>query len=237
MADYDDIEEWIRNEDAGECLDDQVQTGYWFWDNDVTEPEDRWKRTTQVEDALEEDLEHGIRRVLQHLVDIEVLELKPGGENRYIRNHREEDNYWSPDQEGCVDAVIEEITRFLLDIRDQEQSLQPTVADGGSEEDPTLREVAADALDVTPDELVWELTGTIEFIDEVPEADSEDQLALDDPVERMNRYDKAVGAVMDHEEVERSRDYGAMGFRNQPNRYTLSGRAAIIEENASLSDF
>lgn len=238
MDNPNDIEEWIRYENSGDCVDDQVQMAYWFWENEVIEPEDRWKRTTEVGEALEDTLNHGPRTVIENLNEIGVLELNPGGETKYIRKHRTEDNYWTPEEDGFVDAITDEITRFLLDMRDQERVRHGALADGGSNDDSrSIREIAAEALEVAPDEVVSELTGTLEFIEEVPEPAKEGQLILDDPVERMNRYDTASSAVIDHEDVERGRNYEPMGFRNQSNRYTISETAVAVERNKSLSDF
>lgn len=239
MEGPDDIEELIRNENAGECVDDQVEMAYWFYDNDVTEPDDREKRTAEIIDALENDLEHAPETVLGNLVDINVVERVPvRGSGTYIRNHRTGTNYYSPNDQEFVASITEEITRLLLDIRDQERKSEPAVADGGEDNDSVaIREVAADAIGATPDNLVQELTGTIQFINDVPELEAEDQLQLDDPVVRMNNFDVAAKAVVDHERIEQRREYEPMGWRNVANRYTLTQKAKAIEDNHSVSDF
>lgn len=195
--------------------------------------------TAEVIDALEDSLNHATETVLGNLVDIDVVERVPvRGSGTYIRNHRTETNYYSSSDDGFVSSITEEITRFLLDVRDQERTAQPAVADGGSEEEsPSIREVAADALDVRPDELVEELTGTLDFIDDVPELEEDEQIQLDDPVERMNNYDTAVSSVINHDDVGRGREYEPMGWRNVANRYTLTQMATAIENNHSVSDF
>lgn len=58
MSDPNDIEELIRTENSGECTQDQITMAYWFYDNEVTEPADRKKRTAEVIEALEDDLDH-----------------------------------------------------------------------------------------------------------------------------------------------------------------------------------
>lgn len=239
MDDPNDIEELIRNEDAGECVDDQVTMAYWFYDNEVTAPDDRVKRTAEIIDALEDELDHAPETVIGNLVDIDVLERVPTrGSDTYIRNHRTETNFYSPDDSEFVNSVTEEITRFLLDVRDQEREARPALADGGSDEEPpTIREVATNALDVPADELVETLTGTLQFIDNVPELGSDKEIQLDDPVERMNNFDVAAKAVEDHDQVERQREYEPMGWRNVANRYTLTQMAKRIEENHSVSEF
>ncbi|GGM52790.1 hypothetical protein GCM10009006_37410 [Haloarcula argentinensis] len=60
---------------------------------------------------------------------------------------------------------------------------------------------------------------------------------MDDPVERMNNFDSAAKAIIDHNGVERDRDYEPMGWRNVANRYTLTQKAVAVEDNHSVSDF
>lgn len=239
MTDPDNIEELIRNEDAGSCVEDQVTMAYWFYNNDITAPKDREKRTAEIIEALADQLDHEPETVIGNLVGIDVLERVPTpGSGTYIRNHRTEDNFYTPDEDGYLKQLKEEITRFLLDIRDQEQTQKPTAADGGSAENvPSIRVVAADAIDVSPDKVVYALTGTLEFITEIPEPEDDEEIELDDPVKRMNNFDSAVKAIIAHDEIDCGRNYEPMGWRNVANRYTLTQRAAAIEDNYSMSDF
>lgn len=239
MTDPGNIEELIRKEDTGSCVEDQVTLAYWFYNNDVTAPKDREKRTAEIIEALAEQLDHEPETVIGNLVGIDVLERVPTpGSGTYIRNHRTEDNFYTPDEDGYLEQLKEEITRLLLDILEQERTQKPTAAGGGSAQDiPSIRVVAADAIDVSPDEVVHALTGTLEFITEIPEPDDDEEIELDDPVERMNNFDSAVKAIIAHDEIDRGRNYEPMGWRNVANRYTLTQRAAAIEDNHSMSDF
>ncbi|MFB6073288.1 MAG: hypothetical protein ABEJ88_10010 [Halobacterium sp.] len=239
MSDPDNIEELIRNENSGDCVEDQVAMAYWFYDNDVTAQEERVNPTAEIIAGLEEDLSHAPETVIGNLVDIEVLQRVPvSGSGTYIRNHRTETNFYTPSEDGFVASITEEITRLLLDVREQERAAQAAVADGGpNEENPTLREVAAEAVDVSPDELVEALTGTVHFIDELPRSDVEEEVQLNDAVKRMNLYDSAVKAIEDNDGVEKRREYGPMGWRNVANRYTLTQTATAIENNHSVTDF
>lgn len=239
MTNPDNLEELIREEDAGSCVEDQVTMAYWFYNNDVTSPKDSEKRTAEIIEALAEELDHEPETVIENLVSIEILERVPTpGSGTYIRNHRTEKNFYTPDEDGFLDQLKEEITRLLLDILEQERTQKPTTVDGGSDEGiPTIREVAAEAIDVTPDKLVYALTGTLEFITEVPGPEDDEEIDLDDPIERMNNLDSGVNAIISHDEVERGRNYEPMGWRNVANRYTLTQRAAAIEDNHSVTDF
>ena len=238
MTDPDDIEDLILKEDTGDCVDDQVTMAYWFYNNDVTEPNEREKRTAEITDALVDQIEHEPETVIGNLVSIDVLERVPTpGSGTYIRNHRTEKNFYTPDEDGYLARLKEEIARLLLDIREEERTRNDEESDEDSRTTATLRTVAADAIDVTPDNLVYGLTGTIEFISEVPELDAEEEIELDNPVERMNKFDSAAKAIVDHSEVERGREYEPMGWRNVANRYTLTRRAVAIEDNHSMSDF
>jgi len=237
MTDPDDIEDLVREEDTGDCVEDQVTMAYWFYDNDVTEPDDREKRTAEVIDALDDQMEHEPETVIGNLVGIDVLErASTRGSGTYIRNHRTEENFYTPNEDGYLAQLKEEITRLLVDIREKERTSN-NEGDEDNGKTTTLRAVAADAIDVTPDNLVYALTGTIEFISEVPDLGADEEIELDNPVERMNNFDSAAKAIIDHTGIERGRDYEPMGWRNVANRYTLTRRAAAIEDNHSVSDF
>lgn len=79
----------------------------------------------------------------------------------------------------------------------------------------TLREIAADALDV--------------------------QMAVEDGltnptdhIERMVRFDDVAKAIIDNEEVKRGRSYEPMGWRNAANKWVLTTTAKARKENESL---
>lgn len=239
MINPDNIKELIHEEGAGNCVDDQVTMAYWFYNNDVTSSKDHEKRTAEIIEALAKELEHEPETVIGNLVSIEVLERVPtSGSGTYIRNHRTENNFYTPDEDGFLDELKKEITHLLLDIQEQERTQKSTVADSSSNKGvPTIREVAAEAIDVTPDDLVYALTGTLKFITEIPDLKDDEEIDLDDPVERMNNFDSVVNAIVSHDEVERGRNYEPMGWRNVANRYTLTQRAAAIEDNHSVTDF
>jgi hypothetical protein len=79
-------------------------------------------------------------------------------------------------------------------------------ADGGDDTaNPiTVRTVAAEALDVDPEDVDEEILGT------------------EDIVDRMEKYDDVVTAIKEHEAVERGRDYDEVGWRNRAHRWGLS---------------
>ncbi|WP_188854175.1 hypothetical protein [Haloarcula argentinensis] len=175
MNDPDDIEDLVREEDAGDCIKDQVTMAYWFYNNDVTEPDDREKRTSEIMDALEDQMRHEPETVIGNLVGIDVLKRVPTrGSGTYIRNHRTEDNFYTPNEDGYLAQLKEEIVRLLMDIREEERTSNDDNESGGNDRKSiTLRAVASDAINVTPDNLVYALTGTIEFISEVPELEGD----------------------------------------------------------------
>ncbi|MFC6975098.1 hypothetical protein ACFQL1_11190 [Halomicroarcula sp. GCM10025709] len=220
MTTYDTIEGWIRDENEGhDSVEDQVDAAYWFWDRNITIPKDRVARTSQVDEHIAHRLDHQIRTSLDNLEDIGVLaQLDPPGSGQYIRHHRTETNFYDPSTRDFVPLLEEDMSRFLDDLANRtEQELQ--IADGGEDGDDipeTLRDVAAEALDVDAQNVEKTLTNP------------------SDPVVRMNRYDSVVNAIKENERVSRNRNYDEMGWRNSALRWSLSERAAHIEANHSL---
>lgn len=150
-----------------------------------------------------------------------------------------------------IPLLEEEVSRFLEDLQEQEsRTLEsedasddetPSVADGGEpetnaedaeaediddaeasdEEDTddvstTLRAVAAAALDI-----------------DVP---IEDVLTNPtDHIERIERFDEVVSAIIESDEVSRRREYEPMGWRNTANKWVLTKTARARKENESLT--
>lgn len=229
MATYDDLDAWIRTENAGtESVEDQVRMARWFVDHRISRLHDRVARTSQVEEHLEDQLTYTARTCLDNLEAIDVLDqLDPPGTGRYIRHHRSETNFYDPSSREFVPFLEEDLSRLLTDLA--EQSRTPQLADGGDTDEgdedgddgaemppATIRAVAADALDV-------------------PEEDVEEALAVpEDPMERMNLYDVVVKAIKTSEEVSRGREYDEMGWRNMALRWTLSKRATYMTDHHPL---
>lgn len=237
MSDFTPIEEWIREEDRGKCVADQVVMARWFCENRVVQSKDREKRTREIKDALEGTLNTGVDTVVGHLEEAGIIE-ETGTQSgtTYIRNHRAEKNIYTPNSDSFLPLVREEITRLLLDIRDQEARVTIAAADGGKGE-ATIREVAAEAVDAEPSNLEIALTGKPITVEEVPELDEDRSLEIRDPVARMENFDVAVNAIEASEDVEKGREYEPMGWRNVANRYSLSEEAERRWKNRSLSDF
>lgn len=226
MATYDDLEEWIRTEsDGDDSVDDQVITAAWFWNRDITALKDRVARTNQVDDHIGHRLEYQTRTILDNLEEIGVLlQIDPPGSGQYIRNHRTGENFYDPRSREFVPVLEEDLSRLIEDLRTSQEQEAP-IANGGNDEDTehdedeestTLRDVAAETLEVSEGEVEDELTDP------------------DDPIERMNRYDSVVKAIKNSEHVSRTRNYDEMGWRNSALRWTLSELGEAVEANESL---
>ena len=234
MATYDDLDVWIRTENATtESVEDQVTVARWFVDRQITRLHDRVARTSQVADHLEGQLRYQPRTSLDNLADIGVLDqLDPPGSGRYIRHHRSETNFYDPSAREFVPFLQEDLARLLADLATSRRT--PQLADGGNQDElreddsdngeqgvagvpsVTIRTVAADTL-------------------AVPEDAVEDALTEpEDPFDRMNRYDAVVTAIKASDEVSRGREYDEMGWRNMALRWTLSKRATHMTDHHPL---
>lgn len=223
MDTYNSLGDWIRAENEGQpSTEDQVVVGRWFFDHGITVIDDKVAKTSTVEENVDHRIGHETRTCLDNLEDIEVLvETELPGNDTYIRNHRTGENFFNPPALEFVPLLDEEISRLVDDLRSRER--EPVqVADGGTDEseaeaEPTLREVAAEALDTEESDVEAALTDP------------------DDPFERMERFDPVVKAIKDNESVSRKRNYDAMGWRNKALRWSLSQRAAQMESDQSIT--
>lgn len=234
---YDTIDGWIREENGHQpSLEDQLITASWFYRNDITVTDDDDRRTSQVEETLQDRLDHEVAGVLDNLADIGVLEKNEPSTRRFIQNERTGDAFFTPDDEDFPPNLFGEISRLVYDLHLREgesesgrfpgQLQLPTiapVADGdesgvtvGPEGICRLRQFIADELEVDP-------------LDVEPAL-----VEPEDPVECMEQFDDLVEAIKESDEVERKLEYDHVGWRNRANRWTLSETAKRIEENESL---
>ncbi|WP_336001461.1 hypothetical protein [Halorientalis halophila] len=200
-------------------MDDQVWLANWTKMEELYVSEDSILRTTQIEEQVDEELEYNPITVIENLEDIGLLEkVEPTGARSFIKSERTQELFYTPENPDFLSLLAEEVDRLFEDL-DQEQKSMVTVPDGGDEDGhgskTTLRAVVAEALEV--DE------GNVE----------EAILGEPDPVERLDRYETAVTAIIESDEVERGREYDVMGWRNSANRWGLSSRAEVIVQEGA----
>lgn len=224
IEDRENLEVFIREESGrAQCKGDLVHTAFWFLDNEITTEEDAL-RTSKIEDALEEAWDHGKYTILnKYLVEIGVLEkVEPSGPSTFILNEMNGEFLMGEDVDlGMhVDGYI---SRFIDHMQEEEADTEEeAIADGGEAEDTneedgddeddvpgTLREVAAEALEVKPEAV-------------------EDEMTSGETIERMQSLDDVVGAVKASDEVEKRDDYDQIGFRRSANRYKLADGLAHL---------
>lgn len=218
--DYETIAEWIEHEHGHQpSAEDQVNVAEWFYERGLTPTEEKVIRTGDAKSRLRHYLDHGVKGVLQNLVDLGVLNKTTPGPDTFILHERTEE-YLMGEDVNLGAYVDEEISRFLDDLHTREEMNEaPTpIADGSgeSEEDKTnvtLRTVAADELDLDdPNHVEAEITSG-------------------DEIERMTKLDNVVGAIKSSQVVSKGPDYDQIGFRRTANRYQLSRRATRIIES------
>lgn len=196
----------------------------WFVENEVAEHLDRQKRTSEVEDVLDEQTECEVSTCLKNLTRIDILTEVGSGGGSYIMHHRTGTPFWSgPGGKKFRALLQEEIERLLGDLEPAEKSA-PAVSDGGS---LTKREVIATRLTER---------GSID-VDPSPSQVEEAIQAPADPVTRMERLDIAVEAVEESDHVDKGANYEPMGWRNPANKYTLTRHWYETSVNASLDNF
>ena len=249
--DSDRLEQYIRNEKGHlPSSESIVALANWLYANEYFETNDRLIPTSDLKEILGDRLEYGVDTALDHLEEINVVTEVSRGGGQMILHERKNKAFFNPSNRDMIPFLEEEVSRFLEDLHEQERRRQesddtstdeaPSVADGGepetSEEDAdsetegaevdddedtdnvptTLRAVAAAVLDV-----------------EVPVED-----ALTNPtdyIERIERFDGIVSAIIENDEVSREREYEPMGWRNTANKWVLTKTAKARKENESLA--
>jgi hypothetical protein len=233
---YETIEQWIKEENGHQASTvDQILTAYWLYRNEITVPHGKKKRTSEVDNALDQRLDHETDTVLENLLKINVVEKFEPPSRVFIQNERTNDAFFSPNDEAFPPSLFGEISRLVYNIHLQEGrgedgsfpgQLHPPeispVADGGdpsAEETPqrrSLRAFIAEELDVPPSDVERALVG------------------FDDIIECMEQFDELVESIKESDEVSREVEFDQVGWRNRANRWALSETAKNIEENESL---
>ncbi|WP_181685369.1 hypothetical protein [Halorhabdus salina] len=224
---YNTAEEKIRDKHSHHpSVDDQVFLLQWFVAQGLHASEDEWTRKRPIERAIVDKVDTKVQTLLNNLEELDLLEKKDlQGGRSFIRSERTDEMFFTPEDDDFRQLLAEEVSRLLEDIQDRDREDPDdevpltAVADGGDntgKDDFTLREVAAEALEVEPAEVETELTTPA------------------DPVDRMENYDTVVVQIENRNEVQRGRNYDRLGWRNRANRWALSSHAKqFVDANSS----
>lgn len=222
-----DLEKFIREESGkARCKDDLVLTALWFIDMELTTVEDAI-RTSDIEDRLGDAWDYNKYTILnKHLVEMDILDvLEPEGVDTFIIDEKTGKFLMGEDVDLAA-HVDDYITQFIDHMQEKEAEEElVAVTDGSGDEESsneedredeedeptTLRGVAAETLEVEPEEVKEEITAG-------------------DTTDRMNNLDDVVGAVKSSDEVEKRDDYDQIGFRQRANRYKLNDELAHLTE-------
>jgi hypothetical protein len=206
----------VREENSGQpSVKDQVRTAIWFARQGITPASDETARKSEIEDALGEELEHTVGTVVRNLEDADIIEqVETNVPPVFILKTRTGDFLMGEDVDLGA-HVDEERERFLADLHAREKGAEAPVPDGGDEK-PTMRDIAAAALGVTPDKL-------------------EEEMARGDERARMEKLDEALGAIIDSDEVTIGSGYDQIGFRNAANHYQLTSAVAGLPLRAEAA--
>lgn len=215
-ADIDRIAQYVRERKGNtHSVDDQVAVAKALYEAGIGPDREGIKRTELVE-RLEIDIEYRPRTILNHLVEIDLLEetAPPGPDVFAISERRDEivNGRVTEEAEENIEALIAHIDDELqsIELEDEAAELEgpqvsasaPSVAlaDGAGR---TVRSILADAFPVDPEGVI-------------------DYLRSGDPVDRLN---EAVDVIEASEEVSKSEDYGRIVFVRPAYRYRLTEEA------------
>ena len=200
-----DLEQYIRAEKARtDSIDEQVTIAHAMWDADLDQGHDGVKRA-DLEDELGLDLEYNIGTSLGHLEEIDVVDTTtPSGPSWYVISERRDTII-----NGEVDeTAATDIERLITDMQADDPATDDetsAVADGAG---VTVRTVVANEFDIMPEAV-------------------EQFLRKGDQVDKLN---KAIDAIEDHDDVEMGDDYGRIIFRGAAYRYRLTKKAVDLCE-------
>lgn len=223
-TDLDRIEAEIREQKSNtRSVEDQVRVARAFYEAGIG-PDDEGIKRTEVLDVLDVELEHHPETVLNHLVEIGLLEQsEPAGPDVFAISKRIDeivDGAVTEEAEENIEALVAHIDDELqltslaeeAAERDgpQTRTAAPSVAvaDGAGR---TIRSILAAEFDIEPEQV----TG---------------YLRSGDPIERLNA---AVQAIESSEEVSKSEQYGQIVFVRPAYRYRLTERAMDLFSTAN----
>lgn len=213
--DDDPIAQYVREHKSNtQSVDDQIAAVRWFYDAGIGPDHDGIKRS-ELGGQLAAEIDYRSRTILDHLVDIDLLEERaPPGPDVFaiserldeIVNGRETD-----EAEANIEALIAHIDDELQSVELGEDAAEvdgspvsgsaPSVAmaDGAGR---TIRSILADTLPVDPEGVI-------------------DYLRSGDPVDRLN---EAMDVIESSDEVSTSEEYGRIVFVRPAYRYRLTNR-------------
>lgn len=210
------LAEYIRErKDGTRSIDDQVAITRAFHDAGIG-PDHEGIRRTEVPERLDVDIVHQPRTVLDHLVEIDLLEetTPPGPDVFEISERTDEivNGRLTEAAEENIEALVSHIDDELQPITLGDDAAELAGSDAGASPPSiasadgagrTIRSILASEFGVDPERVI-------------------EYLRSGDPVERLNA---AVDAIESAEEVSRSESYGRILFVNQAYRYRLTERA------------
>lgn len=203
---------YMRDQKANtHSLADQVSVATALYENGIG-PDHEGLTRNEIAERLA--FEYSSRTVLNHLVDLDILEeFQPPGPSTYVISERR-DQIINGEVEETVDEEIERLIDHMvahMDDRivpmdDGQPGDQVVIADGAGR---TIRSILAE-----------------EF--ETPSDDVESYLREGD---RLTKLNQAVDAIEESEDIDKDDDYGRVIFRNAAYRYRLSEFGMSLAED------
>jgi len=207
---------YIQNQKENtHSVDDQVSVATTLYENGFGPDNDGLTRNEIAEQLA---FEYSSRTVLNHLVDLEILEeFQPPGPSTYVISERrdqiingEVEETIDEEIEHLIDHMVAHMDDRIVPMNDGQPGDRVVIADGAGR---TIRSILAE-----------------EF--EVPSDNVEAYLREGD---RLTKLNQAVDAIEESEDIDKGEDYGRILFRNPAYRYRLSEfGVSVAEEGLSV---
>jgi|APHM01.1.fsa_nt_gi hypothetical protein len=210
-------------------VESQKTVAEYFLDNGIAEHHGRERRTSEIEDEIGQDIDHDVGLCLKHLEAAEVVS-EHGGNSTYIHHERTDEWFFGgPGGEKFTRLLRTETERLCDDLEPVEcvDSSDRSVEGDDKTDEKTRRTTVAEALSDS---------GSIDVAPDPSGVEAAFDTTVDD-VSRMERLDVAVRAIEEHDEVEKTDEYGRMGWRNAANKWAMTEEWYKQATNHSLSDF
>lgn len=203
---------YIRDQNPNtHSVADQISVATALYENGIG-PDQEGLTRNEIAERLA--FEYSPRTVLNHLVDIDLLEeFQPPGPSTYVISERRDQII-----NGEVEETVEEEIERLIDHMVAHMDDRIVPMDDGQ---PGDRVVVADGAGRTIRSILAE-----EF--EIPSDDVESHLRDDDRLTKLNR---AVDAIEESEDIDKGDDYGRVIFRSPAYRYRLSEFGMSLAED------